>query len=129
MILHPQEERILKKDVPVGANKLFDDAIQGFEGTGETVNSRGVPMLISLKHIPGTDWIIGAQQPKSEAYFPITEARLKIMMAILIAAIISLILGALFMRKFTGPLFKLQEASQLLGRRADSQNGFFFDHF
>jgi PAS domain S-box-containing protein len=127
MILHPKEERILKRDVPVGANKLFDAAIQGFEGTGETVNSRGVAMLISLKHIPGTDWIIGSQQTKKEAYSPIKEARSEITMAIIIAAIFSVILGALFMRKLTGPLFKLQEASQLLGRRADNQNGFTFD--
>jgi signal transduction histidine kinase/ActR/RegA family two-component response regulator len=127
MILHPKKERILKKDVPVGANKLFDDAIRGFEGTGETVNSRGVEMLISLKHIPDTRWIIGAQQPKNEAYAPIREARAKIKMAIFIAAILSVFLGALFMRKLTGPLFKLQEASQLLGRRADRQNGFSFE--
>lgn len=127
MILHPQEERILRRDVPVGANKLFDAAIQGFEGTGETVNSRGIPMLISLKHIPVTDWIVGCQQTKKEAYFPIKEARAEIMMAIIIAAIFSVILGALFMRKLTDPLFKLQEASQLLGRHADKQHGFSFD--
>ena len=127
MILHPQEERILKKDVPVGTNKLFDDAIGGFEGTGETVNSRGVQMLISLKRIPGTDWILAAQQTRNEAYSPIKEARARITMVIVFAAIFSVILGALFMRKLTDPLFKLQEASQLLGRRADKQNGFSFD--
>ncbi len=121
MILHPQEERILKRDVPLGANELFDAAIQGFEGTGETINTRGIPMLISLKHIPGTDWIVGSQQPKSEAYSPIKVARKKITMAIFVAAIIALILGALLMRKFTGPLLKLQEASHLLGQYADQQ--------
>jgi PAS domain S-box-containing protein len=123
MILHPQEERILQKDVPVGANELFDAAIQGFEGSGETVNSRGVSMLISLKHVPGMDWIVGAQQPKDEAYAPIKKAKIEITLAIIIAAIFSVILGALFMRKLTAPLFKLQEASHLLGSRARKQNG------
>ena len=122
MILHPKEERILKSDVPVGANPLFDAAINGFEGAGETVNSRGVPMLISLKHIPGTDWIVAAQQTKQEAYAPIREARFRIYMTMVVAVIVSVIAAALFMRKFTGPLLKLQEASQLLGLRADSQH-------
>jgi hypothetical protein len=48
-ILHPQEDCILKRDVPVGVNSIFDAAIKGYEGTGETVNSRGVQMLISMQ--------------------------------------------------------------------------------
>src|SRR5271169_1529045 len=38
MVVHPVASRILERDVPIGANKLFDKAIEGFEGTGETVN-------------------------------------------------------------------------------------------
>jgi len=84
MILHPEDERVLKRDVPPGANRLFDAAIMGFEGIGETVNSRGIPMLLSLKHIPGTDWIIGAQQLQSEAFVPIAAARGNILVGILL---------------------------------------------
>ena len=127
MILHPKEERILKEDVPVGANKLFDAAIQGFEGTGETVNSRGVSMLISMKHIEGTDWILGCQQPKSEAYSPIAEARRKIIMAILLAAFSAVFIGAIIMRRITVPLIRLQEASRLIGRIAEKKKGVRFD--
>ncbi len=42
MIVHPDRSRILKRDVPPGANQLFDKALEGFEGTGETVTSRGL---------------------------------------------------------------------------------------
>ena len=114
MILHPKEERILKRDVPPGANKLFDAAIEGFEGTGETVNSRGVPMLISLKHIDGTNWIMGCQQPISEAFAPIIKARKRIIATILLAAVSAGILGAFLMRSITVPLIRLQEASRLM---------------
>src|SRR4030043_257638 len=97
MILHPEEKRILQKDVPPGTNKLFDAAIKGFEGMGETVNSRGVPMLLSLRRIPWTNWIIGSQQPKSEAFAPIREARNQIiwgtMAAVLVAFLIGMVAG------------------------------------
>lgn len=75
MILHPEGGRILKRDVPVGANRLFDAAIEGFEGSGETVNSRGVAMLLSLKRVKGADWILGAQLPLQEAFAPLRDAR------------------------------------------------------
>lgn len=123
MILHPKEDRILKKDVPVGANKLFDAAIEGFQGTGETVNSRGVPMLISIKHIPDTNWIIGVQQPQSEAFAPLESAKTKIFWGILLVAVASVIVGALLMRGITKPLSELQKAIKALGNIGPKDNG------
>ena len=124
MILHPNEDRILKNDVPVGANKLFDAAIEGFQGTGETVNSRGIPMLISMKHIPHTNWIVGAQQPKSEAFAPIESAKTRIFWGILLVAAASAFVGALLMRGITKPLITLQKAIKAVGNTGESDNGF-----
>ena len=39
MILHPEVDRELKRDVPAGVNWLFDVALQGYEGIGETVST------------------------------------------------------------------------------------------
>ena len=125
MILHPDEDRILKKDVPIGVNKLYDAAIEGFQGTGETVNSRGVSMLISMKQIPNTDWIIGAQQPKSEAFAPINSAKQRILIGILIVTLGSVGIGALLMRGITEPLNKLQNAIRTLGNVGERDNVFF----
>ncbi|MEI7432067.1 MAG: cache domain-containing protein, partial [Betaproteobacteria bacterium] len=44
IIIHPDIERVLKRDIPEGSNDLLDRAINGQEGVGETVNSRGMPM-------------------------------------------------------------------------------------
>ena len=126
MILHPQQNRILKKDVPLGANKLFDAAIEGFEGTGETVNSRGVSMLISVKHIPESDWIIAAQQPKDEAFAPIQAARIRIIWGIFFVAVISVMIGFFLMKGITKPLFKLQQAIQKIGNIGEKNSGFSF---
>jgi len=114
MILHPKDKRVLERDVPLGANKLFDAAIDGFEGVGETVNSRGISMLLSLKRIPGTDWILCAQQPQKEAFAPIRNARKTIIYYIFAAVLIAVIIGALAIRGVTQPLQKLREAVMLL---------------
>ncbi|RPJ05249.1 MAG: sensor histidine kinase, partial [Deltaproteobacteria bacterium] len=115
IILHPDEERILKRDVPPNANKLFDQGLLGFEGVGETVNSRGVPMLACLRRIPGTDWIIIAQQPQSEAFAPLRAAESMILNGILTAGLIAVCIGWLAIRGITSPLEKLREAVLRLG--------------
>jgi PAS domain S-box-containing protein len=115
MILHPEDKRVLKRDVPPGANRLFDAALRGFEGIGETVNSRGIPMLLALKRIPGTDWIIGAQQLQSEAYAPIAEAKGNLLVGILLAVIASVGVGILAVRRITQPLARLRQGVLLLG--------------
>jgi PAS domain S-box-containing protein len=115
MILHPEHERILKKDVALGVNKLFDAAIEGFEGAGETVNSRGIPMLVSFKQIPGTDWIVGAQQPRTEAFSPIREAEGRIVASILLGIFLAMIVAAISITGFTRPLLKLRKAVLLFG--------------
>ena len=115
MILHPDDRRVLKRDVPPGANRLFDAALRGFEGIGETVNSRGVRMLVALKHIPGTDWIIGAQEPAKEVYAPLAQARRYILISILLGVMGAVGLGTIAIRRITEPLAKLRQGVLLWG--------------
>ena len=115
LILHPDGERILKRDIPDGSNKLLDSAIGGFEGVGETVNSRGIPMLLSLRQIKGIDWVLGAQQPKNEAFAPIKEAFARSVLYVISVALISALIGIIVIRKITDPILKLREATRKLG--------------
>jgi PAS domain S-box-containing protein len=75
LISHPDKTRIMKRDVPPGANVLFDRAIGGFEGTDETVTSRGLHTLSSFKHLKTKDWIIAANYPVAEAFAPVNRLR------------------------------------------------------
>lgn len=75
MIVHPDRSRILKRDVPPGANRLFDMALEGFEGTGETITSRGLATLSSFKRLKNVDWILAANMPQTEVYEPVRQAR------------------------------------------------------
>jgi PAS domain S-box-containing protein len=73
MVVHPDKSRIMKQDVPRGVNVLFDKAIDGFEGSGETVNSRGIAQIASFKRLRLTNWILATTYPLDEAYVPITH--------------------------------------------------------
>ncbi|MGA2151359.1 MAG: PAS domain S-box protein, partial [Geobacteraceae bacterium] len=104
MIVHHDRTRILHRDVPPGANRLFDLAIQGFEGTGKTVTSRGLHALSSFKRLKSKNWILAANFPQAEAYAPVYRAKWYLLAASLMALILSNIIVWWFMRYLTAPL-------------------------
>ncbi len=75
MLIHPDTSRIMKYDIPPGANKLLDRAVTGFDGSGETVNSRGLRALSTFKHLKTKNWILGANYPLDEAYAAANKIR------------------------------------------------------
>jgi signal transduction histidine kinase len=75
MVMHPDDSRILTQDVKPGSNKYLDKALEGFEGSGETVNSRGIPFLASFKRLQTTGWILVANYQLEDALEPITRFR------------------------------------------------------
>jgi hypothetical protein len=92
LILHPDKNRIMKNDVPLGKNKLLDKALLGFEGSGETINSRGVEQLVSFKSLRTVDWILGCVFPRDEAYEPIYRLRSYLVSASACILLLSVIL-------------------------------------
>lgn len=104
MIMHPDRSRILKTTAPPGANKLFDKALQGFDGSGETVNSLGTPMLSSFKHLTATNWIAGVNFPISEAYAPMYRTRQYLVGGIAAGTFAMLVIAWLVMKRLTAPL-------------------------
>ena len=120
MIMHPDASRILQKDVPPGANRLFDRALEGFTGSGETVNSRGIPMLASFSRLQNVDWILAANYPIEEAYAPLLRARRYILSVLLLALLISTAAVWLLMRRLTAPLLLLISHVQTLAGSSET---------
>ncbi|HXE96968.1 MAG TPA: GGDEF domain-containing protein [Dongiaceae bacterium] len=104
MILHPDKTRIMKQDVPLGANKLFDKAIQGYEGSGETINSRGVPQIASFKRLKTVDWILASVYSQEEAYSPIRRMRAFLFAAAVLVTLLSIVLVWMLTSKITSSL-------------------------
>jgi signal transduction histidine kinase len=106
MIMHPDLSRVMKKDVLPGANVFFDKALEGFEGSGETLNSKGVANLASFKRLQTTGWLLAANYPVLEVFEPITRFRnyfLLVMFFVLLSALaLSWTLGSGFARPIEG---------------------------
>jgi len=116
MIMHPDSSRIMKQDVKPGANKLFDKALEGFEGSGETINSKGMHFLASFKRLQSTGWILAANYPASEAYQPITKFRDLYLLGMFIALLISIVLAWRYGIGVAGPLIRFTTQIENLSR-------------
>jgi diguanylate cyclase (GGDEF)-like protein len=114
MILHPDKSRIMKRDVRPGVNKLFDRAIKGFEGSGETINSRGVPQIVSFKRLKTVDWILASAYPKEEAYAPISRLRSYLFAAAALVTLISVGLAWLLTKRLTANLISFTNQVRLI---------------
>ncbi len=99
MILHPKNERMLTSDVPVGANKMFDAAIEGFEGTAVTVNSKGTKMLVAFRAVPGSNWIVASQLPAKEAFAILVKNQRIFTIFIFIGSLIAALVGIFFVHR------------------------------
>lgn len=82
MIIHPDRDRMLQKDVPPGSNAGFDLAVQGNEGTFTTVTTAGVPMLSTFKHLQTNNWILAVNHSQEDLYRPL-EAGTRVFAALL----------------------------------------------
>jgi PAS domain S-box-containing protein len=107
LILHPDKNRIMKRDVPLGANKLFDQALAGFEGSGETVNTRGVHLLATFTHLSKVNWILSVNYPIDEAYAPLFKARLYFSAAAIMMTLGLLTAAWFLMKRLTAPLLTI----------------------
>ena len=120
LILHPQDERILTT-VETGKNRVLDAAVAGYEGAEATVNSRDVPMLLAVRHIPGTDWVVGVQVPQSEAFRPILEARRHIAAAFALSLFVVVLAGLVAIRRVARPLQQLERVVFQIGSELEGK--------
>lgn len=109
MIMHPEKDRVFQTDVPPGVNPLYDAALNGFEGSGETVNSRGVFMLASFKSLKKSGWILAATNPQMQAYAPLVTARKQFYLLLSTVIIGAMALTWLLMKYLTAPLLAVIE--------------------
>ncbi|MDD2540890.1 MAG: diguanylate cyclase [Desulfuromonadaceae bacterium] len=109
LIMHPDKSRIMQASEPPGSNKLFDRALNGFEGTEENSNSRGLKSLASLKHLHAKDWFVGANYPLDEAYAPIWYVQKYFLLLIAVGSALVIIVVRFMMERFTSTLVRFAD--------------------
>ena len=121
LIVHPDYSRIMKPAAAPGVNWLFDRAIGGFEGSGETVTSAGVRMLSSFKGLRMTSWIMAANYPVEEAYAPLNKAKNFFIIATIAATSVLLFLTWFIMRHLMSPLGVMTQHLEHMPERSGAE--------
>ena len=122
IILHPDKQRILQQDVPAGANKLLERAIAGFEGTDETINSRGLYSVTSFKRLKIKDWLVAANYPVAEAYAPVYHAQTILLAVIVLTIMVVPAVVWFLMNLLTRPLLSFtRHVESMPGQKGESR--------
>jgi len=124
MIVHPDPNRIMKRDIPEGANLLLDQAVKGFDGTGETTNSRGLRTLTSFRHLKAKKWILGANYPVAEVYAPVSRLKLFIAAGIIPVLLLLFLAMRAILNRLNAPLLELTRHVELLPSKTGSDRLF-----
>lgn len=104
ILIHHDASRILKNDVPFGSNRLFDQALQGFNGSGETIDSNGQHLLASFQHLQSAPWILAVNLPRQEVLTPFYENLRLVILTIIICGAAVILFSWISLVRFLAPL-------------------------
>ncbi|WP_243374261.1 PAS domain S-box protein [Geotalea sp. SG265] len=104
VIVHSDRRRIMTRELPQGANSIYEKALTGFDGSDEAVNSQGIRVISSVRHLQTTGWILVASYPAAEAYAPLKAAKRYLLLVVAGLSIAILPITWLLMRWLTAPL-------------------------
>lgn len=117
VITSSDKSRIMAPVPRPGANPIVDRFLQGYEGTEVIVNSLGIEVLVSVKHLPGAEWLVSAQLPTREAFAPLHGVQLRILLTALLLSCVASYLTWWWVRRQLNPL--LDAARQLNAQSAN----------
>lgn len=112
--------RILTPMAERGVNQMLDKFIDGYEGAGITINSKGVEVLTSGKRIPSTGWIAQLILPTEEAFAPIRDLQRRSYQIAGGLTLLTILMAWLLLRSALRPLEVATAAiqSMVMGRSA-----------
>ena len=112
------KSRIMQPLPPQGINPMHDKYMQGYEGYGVAISSRGREELSAAKGIPVADWFIAAVLPTDEAFGPIREMQRRMLLAtvlltFLAGGLIAWLISLIMKRQLAPMLFAARTLAEL----------------
>lgn len=101
---------------PPGADRLHDRAMDGFRGSGITVNAEGVEESVAIVAVPSVDWFVAARLPTAEAFAPVARMRGYILRNSVVVSIAFLVLAALGLYYLFRPLLRAAQQAERMSR-------------
>ena len=119
MFVAASDLRLVLQALPApGSNAMQDRFMNGFEGSGIAIDSRGIEKLSSAKQIPSAGWFIVGEMPTAQAFERIAHIRNEAMLVAAIIAVFAVALLWLFLRH---ELSFLTQSSELIGQLSNSR--------
>lgn len=106
LLLHPIPSRIMTT-VPAGGNQAMDAALQGWHGTRENTNSKGLSGLTSVQPLKEAPWFLAAHYPLEEAYAPLQRARVAFVLVLIVSLVFAMVAVWFSMQPVVRPLHRL----------------------
>jgi diguanylate cyclase (GGDEF)-like protein/PAS domain S-box-containing protein len=106
ILIHHDSTWMMHKDVPPGANLLFDQALQGVDGSEETINSNGLHVIASFQHLQTVPWILAANLPIEEVLAPFYTSQRLIILTIIVCGSGVLLCSWWSLFRFMTPLYR-----------------------
>lgn len=111
-------KRAMTPTADTGRNLLYDRMVDGFEGSGVSVNSAGISKLYSAQRVPTANWLVVAALPTHIAFAPLrTTQRYLYAFAALLTLVAVFAIG-LAVRRILEPL---ETATRAIGQMTDGQ--------
>ena len=110
--------RVMQPLPAPGLKTMHDRYMQGYEGYGVAVSSRGVLELSAAKAIPAAGWYAVAILPAQEAFAPIADMQKRLLWTTLLLTLLTGSLIWWILKRQLAPLFATADAMEAL---ADSE--------
>ncbi len=107
VITATDKTRIMEPLPAKGVLPLIDRFIEGYEGTGVTLNPRGVEVLTSAKRIPTAGWYLVASLPTEEVYAPIRAMQRRVLVISIFLTVFAGFLTWWMLRRQLDPVLKI----------------------
>ena len=120
LIAHPRPTHVLRK-LDLSATGIVQAARAGngaAASTGvhavDTTDLEGQPVIATAWSLPGLDWLVFIEQPRSEALAPALATLTRTMLLVAAAGALAILASRWFARQMAAPIVKLREATRRL---------------
>lgn len=107
---------VLKPTPATGVNALHDRAMQGYRGTGVTVNAFGVEEISAMASVPSTGWFVVARLPTEEALAVVARTRQYVAINSTLTLFGFLVITSILMYFLLRPLFQAAQQADRMTR-------------
>jgi len=98
------KERVMRPLAPPGRVPAIDRFVDGYEGTQIYVNPFGVEVIASVRRLTVVDWGISVSIPTEEAFAPIRDMQLRLLIATVFLTLLAGVLTWWMLKRQFSPL-------------------------